>query len=163
MAVKWNSNQIIQFLKVYEQFPVLWNIKHKDYVNIKLKDVLFKKMWEQLEDKGLLKGMDEKQLKNKIKNLIDVFCQELAKIEGSKKSDCGTEDIYTPKLTWFEAAHFFAEVLSTKHSNSNLTLPSTQNISEEISNSQIEQRDDEEPDTQPKEQNMKPSEGMGPP
>ncbi|CAH1953996.1 unnamed protein product [Acanthoscelides obtectus] len=71
-------------------------------------------MWEQLEDEGLLKGMDEKQLKNKIKNLKD-------------------------------------------------TLPSTQNISEEISNSQIEQRDDEEPDTQPKEQNIKPSEGMGPP
>ncbi|CAH1953439.1 unnamed protein product [Acanthoscelides obtectus] len=120
-------------------------------------------MWEQLEDKGLLKGMDEKQLKNKIKNLKDVFRQELAKIERSKKSGCGTEDIYTPKLTWFEAAHFFAEVLSTRHSNSNLTLPSTQNISEEISNSQIEQRDDEEPDTQPKEQNIKPSEGMGPP
>ncbi|CAH2014427.1 unnamed protein product [Acanthoscelides obtectus] len=120
-------------------------------------------MWEQLEDKGLLKGMDEKQLKNKIKNLKDVFRQELAKIERSKKSGCGTEDIYTPKLTWFEAAHFFAEVLSTRHSNSNLTLPSTENISEEISNSQIEQRDDEEPDTQPKEQNIKPSEGMGPP
>ncbi|CAH1997461.1 unnamed protein product [Acanthoscelides obtectus] len=65
-------------------------------------------MWEQLEDKGLLKGMDEKQLKNKIKNLKDVFRQELAKIERSKK-----------------------------------TLPSIQNISEEISNSQIEQRDDE--------------------
>ncbi|CAH1997458.1 unnamed protein product [Acanthoscelides obtectus] len=43
-------------------------------------------MWEQLEDKGLLKGMDEKQLKNKIKNLKDVFRQELAKIERSKKT-----------------------------------------------------------------------------
>lgn len=112
---KWNSNQIITFLKIYEQFPVLWNIKHNDYLNIKLKDVLFKQMCEQLEQVDLLKGMDEKRLKNKIKNLKDVFRQE-----PSKKSVCGTEDIYIPKLTWFEAANFFAEVLSTRQSNSNL-------------------------------------------
>lgn len=84
---KWNSNQIITFLKIYEQFPVLWNIKHNDYLNIKLKDVLFKQMCEQLEQVDLLKGMDEKRLKNKIKNLKDVFRQE-----PSKKSVCGTEE-----------------------------------------------------------------------
>ena len=42
--MKWNSKIIIDFLKICEQYPVLWNIKHKDYCNLKLKDVVFKQV-----------------------------------------------------------------------------------------------------------------------
>jgi len=83
--MKWNCNNIVDFLKIYEQYPLLWNIKHKDYLNIKLKDEIFKKLYADLEIKGLVMGIDEKQLKTKIKNLKDVYRNELAKIEKSKK------------------------------------------------------------------------------
>ena len=45
--MKWNCNNIIDFLKIYEQYPLLWNIKHKDYLNTKLKDEMFKKLYDQ--------------------------------------------------------------------------------------------------------------------
>lgn len=66
--MKWNSNNIIDFLRMYEKYPLLWNIKHKDYCNIKLKD----------------------ELKAKIKNIKDVYRNELAKIEKSRKSGSGS-------------------------------------------------------------------------
>jgi hypothetical protein len=51
VKMKWNGNNIVDFLKVYEQHPVLWNIKHKDYCKTKLKDELFKQLYEQLAAK----------------------------------------------------------------------------------------------------------------
>jgi hypothetical protein len=61
--MKWNANYFFDFIKFDEQHPVLWKIKHKDYCNTKLKDELFKQLYEQLAAKGLIEGMDEKQLK----------------------------------------------------------------------------------------------------
>lgn len=118
--MKWNSNNIIDFLIMYEKYPLLWNIKHKDYCYIKLKDEIFKSFYSELESQGLVEGMDEKQLKAKIKNIKDVYRNELAKIEKSRKSGSGTDDIYYPKLVWFDQANFFREVLSTRNSQSNL-------------------------------------------
>jgi hypothetical protein len=46
---------------------------------------LFKQLYEQLAAKGLMEGMDEKQLKSKIKTIKDVYRYELAKIERSQK------------------------------------------------------------------------------
>ncbi|KAL4119960.1 hypothetical protein QTP88_012711 [Uroleucon formosanum] len=39
-----------------------------------------------------------------------------------RKSGSGTDEIYCPKLTWFNSPNFFREVLSTRHSQSNLLL-----------------------------------------
>ena len=64
--------------------------------------------------------MDERQLKSKIKTIKDVYRHELAKIERSQKSGAGIEEVYSPKLLWFNSAHFFREVLSTRKSQSNL-------------------------------------------
>jgi len=81
---------------------------------------LFKQLYEQLAAKGLMEGMDEKQLKSKIKTIKDVCRHELAKIERSQKIGAGLEGVYSPKLLWFNSAHFFREVLSTRKSESNL-------------------------------------------
>lgn len=40
--MKWNSNNVIDFLKIHGQYALFWNLKHKDYFNIKLKDKMFK-------------------------------------------------------------------------------------------------------------------------
>jgi len=50
--------------------------------------------------------MDEKQLKSKIKTIKDVYRHELAKTERSQKSGAGIEEVYSPKLLWFNSAHF---------------------------------------------------------
>lgn len=117
--MKWNTRGIVEFLNIYEQYPILWNIKDKDYSNTKIKDDIFKNLLEKLNEKQLTVGMDVKQLKTKIKSIKDVYRQEINKIEKSKKSGCGTEEVYTPKLAWFKDANFLAEVVATRSSQSN--------------------------------------------
>nr|CAH7740931.1 unnamed protein product [Callosobruchus chinensis] len=64
--------------------------------------------------------MDAKLLKSRIKSIKDSYRQELQKIEKSKKSGCGTDQIYKPKLSWFTDATYLSEVVTTRSSTSNL-------------------------------------------
>lgn len=117
--VKWNNDDIFQFLDVYEQYPILWNIKHKDYLNRNLKISNFEKLKNNLSSIGLV--VDSDQLRLKIKSIRDVYRQEIAKINRSKKSGAGTDSLYKPKLIWFNRANtFLNEVTSTRESSSNL-------------------------------------------
>ena len=50
---KWNTDDIFQFLDVYEQYPILLNIKHKDYLNRNLKNSNFEKLKNNLSSIGL--------------------------------------------------------------------------------------------------------------
>ncbi|KAF5301753.1 hypothetical protein FQR65_LT08735 [Abscondita terminalis] len=117
--MKWNTRGIVEFLNIYEQYPILWNIKDKNYSNTNIKDDIFKNLVEKLNEKQLTVGMDVKQLKTKIKTIKGVYRQEINEIEKSKKSGCGTEEVYTPKLAWFKDANFLAEVVVTRSSHSN--------------------------------------------
>jgi len=62
--VKWNNDDIFQFLDVYEQYPILWNIKHKDYLNRNLKISNFEKFKNNLSSIGLVVDSDQLRLKN---------------------------------------------------------------------------------------------------
>ncbi|GFW86221.1 MADF domain-containing protein [Trichonephila clavipes] len=115
--MKWNANNISLFLQLYQQFPALWNIKDKNYCNKSLRDTVFKQLMSELEENQLLGHMDNKQLKAKIKSIKDVYRTELNKIEKSKKSGCGVDDVYVPKLTWFNEACFLSEVSATRSVN----------------------------------------------
>lgn len=119
--MKWNTNNIIEFLNVYEQHPILWNIKDKEYSNVstKVKDEMYESLLIKLNEKQLTLGMDVKQLKAKIKSIKDVYRQEINKVEKSKKSGCGSEEVYTPKLAWFKNALFLTEAVATRKSTSN--------------------------------------------
>lgn len=100
------------------QYYIL-NIKHKDYLNRNLKISNFKKLKNNLSSIGLV--VDSDQLRLKIKSICDVYRQEIAKINRSKKSGADTDSLYKPKLIWFNRANtFLNEVTSTRESSSNL-------------------------------------------
>ncbi|PSN40161.1 hypothetical protein C0J52_14093 [Blattella germanica] len=112
--MKWNSDNISKFLQIYETYPLLWNFKLKDCMKANVRKCLFTQLMEELEYEGLLRGMNDKQLKAKIKSIKDVYRQELCKIERSKKNE--GDEIYIPKLVWFNKADFMRDVISTKES-----------------------------------------------
>ena len=78
--MKWNANNILLFLQMYQQYPTLWNIKEKDYSNKSLRDATYKGLISELKEKQLLVEMDAKLLKSKIKSIRDVYRTELQKI-----------------------------------------------------------------------------------
>lgn len=115
--MKWDANDIVRVLKIYQNFPLLWNIEFKGHAGIKLKEETFKKFTEQLDSGGLLREMTVKELKAKIKSIKDVYRQEMTKIEVScKKNGKGAAGIYKPKLAWFDKADFLRNVVSTRKS-----------------------------------------------
>lgn len=64
---------------------------------------------------------NEEVLKKKIKNIKDVYRNEANKVKKSMKSGAGADDVYKPKLHWFdEADSFLRNVMTGRESSSNL-------------------------------------------
>jgi predicted PurR-regulated permease PerM len=60
-------------------------------------------------------------LRNNVKSIKNVYRQQLTKIEKSKKSVAGADDVYQPKLAWFKGADIFLKnVVSSRTTTSNL-------------------------------------------
>lgn len=116
--VKWNSSKIIDFLEIYENFPVLWDSSSNHYKNRNLRDAAFRDLLNALQDKFPDITLDI--IRSKIKTIRTVFSQECIKITKSKKSGAGTDELYEPKLSWFNAARFLMGSSSSRPSTSTL-------------------------------------------
>lgn len=59
--------------------------------------------------------------KKKIKSLRDTYRKELHKVQKSKKSGAGADEVYKPKLMWYSAAEvFWHGAVCGRESSSNL-------------------------------------------
>ena len=120
MSEKWNADEISKFLEMYEEYECLWNIRHSDYMNRSKRDVAINVLAQALVKEGLHVPNVE-FLRKKIKVIKNVYRQELLKIEKSKKSGAGLDDIYQPRLSWFKKADaFLRNVTVSRASSSNL-------------------------------------------
>lgn len=80
VKMKWNTSNISLFLKVYQQFPTLWNFKDKDYTNKSLTYASCKRLMSELKESQL--GETDAKL---LKSTKDVYRTELQKIEKNVK------------------------------------------------------------------------------
>ena len=119
MVSKWSSEDVVKFLDVYEECEGLWGIRHCDYNNkIKRDSAMLKLMGELLKINVAVESVEV--LRKKIKSIKNVYRQELTKIDKSKKSGAGADDVYQPKLLWFKRADIFLKnVVSSRTTTSN--------------------------------------------
>lgn len=117
---KWDGNQIISFLNIYEKYELLWNIRSNDHMNKLKRESAFEKLLKELQESGFEK-IDINILKTKIKTVKTVYRQEVNKILKSKKSGSGTDDLYKPKLMWFARADsFLRSMVITRETTNNM-------------------------------------------
>jgi plasmid replication initiation protein len=120
MTSKWSGEEVMKFLDVYEDFESIWNIRHSDYSNKIKRDTSMLKLMDELL-KRYVRVESVEVLRKKIKSIKNVYRQELAKIEKSKKSGAEADDVYKPKLAWFKRADIFMKnVVSSRTTTSNL-------------------------------------------
>ena len=104
-GLKWNGNAVVDFLNIYEKYEILWDTNNENYLKKNARERSFKRLYEELKHAGpKLQIPDEEALKRKIKSIKDCYRIELNKIKNSRKSRCGTDDVYKPKLVWFNRA-----------------------------------------------------------
>ncbi|KAK4882285.1 hypothetical protein RN001_005604 [Aquatica leii] len=121
--MKWNSDQIIQFLDVYERYEVLWDIRCTDHMNKIKRDTAFDKWLKELLEMEGFVNHDLVTLKTKLKTIKTVYRQEVNKILKSKKSGSGTDDLYKPKLIWFTRADSFLNNVTISRASTNNMVP----------------------------------------
>jgi hypothetical protein len=89
-------------------------------MNKNKRELSFEKLVRELREQGF-ENIGVELVRKKLKTIKTVYRQELSKITKSKKSGAGTNNLYKPKLVWFEKADSFLRgVTATRTSTSTL-------------------------------------------
>ena len=108
-GLKWNGNAVVDILNIYEKYEILWDTNNENYFLKNVREHSFIRLYEELKHAGPeLQIPDEETLKRKIKSTKDCYRMELNKIKKSRKSGCGTDGVYKPKLVWFNSLIYFS-------------------------------------------------------
>ncbi|XP_014356276.2 uncharacterized protein LOC106709093 [Papilio machaon] len=106
MADRFTEVQMLKLVKIYRDYPCLWNVTSEFYKNRNARESAYKEIWEKLN----IPGLTIKDIPKKIKNMRSSYYQELKKIVKSR-SDVGQDSIYQPKVSWFTTADGFLRMV----------------------------------------------------
>ncbi|XP_077119037.1 uncharacterized protein LOC143775084 [Ranitomeya variabilis] len=102
-----NDNEFVRALiDMYRSLPCLWKIKSADYSNRNMKRAAYEKLVALHKEHKPTESVDETIVRKKIQALRTVYKKELNKVEKSKKSGAGADDVYVPKLWYFDLLAF---------------------------------------------------------
>lgn len=105
-------------MELYKDQTNLWNCLDPNYKNRDLR----KASLEHIRMECNLQNTNE--VTKKIKNLRSTYNQELLKIEKSKKSGSGTDEIYKPSIKWFDAMDYIMKIINLKEKKTSSNLVS---------------------------------------
>lgn len=89
--------------------PEIWNPTHKDYYKKHIKSKCYEKLLPLLKV-FKINAKNENDVKKQINSLRVNFRKELKKVENSKRSGCGLEDIYEPTSRIFHELQFLKDI-----------------------------------------------------
>lgn len=112
--MEWNNNQTLEFIELYEKYPVLWNPRHSGHKN---KNLLLD-AWMKLASE-LSTEIPVATLKKKKESLMSTYRTLRKKVSNSETTGTGTDDVYHP--TWFayQAIDRFIRAVGTKRPSLN--------------------------------------------
>lgn len=136
MPDKFTSPDFLpQFIDMYRQLPCLWKVTSKEYSNRDKKHEALCKLAELC--KAVCPNPTVDYVRNKISNIRTVFKKELNKVRESQKSGAGTDEIYIPRLWYYESLRFLTDQVDARASL--CTLPGTSAASPEPQSQDEEQ------------------------
>lgn len=101
--MKWGTDEIVRFLDIYAMHSCLWDYNDNNYKNKQRRVAALEAILRDLN----IDGLTMCELQNKIHSIRNTYTNELRKMQASKTSGCGTDDIYKPKIPWFQLADSF--------------------------------------------------------
>lgn len=108
-----------EFIELYKNEPCLWQNKSKEYHDRDKKSAAYKILLEKMKEIDTTATIDT--VKNKINTMRCTFKKELLKVKSSQKSGSGTDDIYVPKLWYYNLLTFIIDQDVPRSSRSNIS------------------------------------------
>ncbi|XP_066443214.1 uncharacterized protein [Eleutherodactylus coqui] len=93
-----------EFIDMYRSFPCLWNMKISDYSNKQKRLKAYESMVNLC--RSVCPSANIQFVKHKIANLRTVFKKEFNKVQVSKKTATSADDVYVPRLWYFDLLKF---------------------------------------------------------
>ncbi|XP_077137825.1 uncharacterized protein LOC143803960 [Ranitomeya variabilis] len=100
---------IREFLEIYRSFPCLWKIKSPEYSNRQKRKAGYSKLIELYNLQAPEEQATENVVKKKIQALRTVWRKELNKVLQSSKSGSSAEEVYVPRLWYFDYLNFLRD------------------------------------------------------
>ncbi|XP_069605106.1 uncharacterized protein [Ranitomeya imitator] len=100
---------IHDFIEIHQSFPCLWKIKSPEYCNREKRKEGYSKLIEFYHLHAPEGQANEAVVKKKIQALCTVWRKELNKVLHTSKSGASTEEVYVPKLWYFEHLNFLRD------------------------------------------------------
>ena len=101
--LRLSDSDTLRFLDLYHNEPILYNATLEEYRDRDLRAAAAKRISAALN----IRGFGPAEIIRKFKNLRSSYCQELKKIAASKRSGRSTDEVYKPKVVWFEKMNSF--------------------------------------------------------
>ncbi|PIO12720.1 hypothetical protein AB205_0160940 [Aquarana catesbeiana] len=118
-----DHNFLPLFIDKYRELPCLWQVRHPQYNNKQKRQAALEKLLE------LVKPVTATipYLKAKIGGLRSTYLRERKKVTDSQRSGAAADDVYVPRLWYYERLRFLSDHTEVRESLSTLpsTLPST--------------------------------------
>ncbi|PIO10696.1 hypothetical protein AB205_0086390 [Aquarana catesbeiana] len=113
------------FIDKYRELPCLWQVRHPHYNNKQKRQAALEKLLELV--KPVVPTATIPYLKTKIGSLRNTYLRERKKVTDSQRSAAAADDIYVPRLWYYERLQFLSDHTEVRESLSALpsTLPST--------------------------------------
>ncbi|XP_044151914.1 uncharacterized protein LOC122939810 isoform X1 [Bufo gargarizans] len=112
-----NPQFLKEFIDMYRSFPCLWNMKISDYSNKQKRLKAYDSMVNLC--RSVCPSANIQFVKHKIANLRTVFKKEFNKVQVSKKTATSADDVYVPRLWYFDLLKFTIGQDAPKEGSSN--------------------------------------------
>jgi hypothetical protein len=103
VSLKLSESNTLWLIQLYQSEPCLYDVNSDDYRNRELQVAATKRIAAALS----VDGFGPKEVAKKYKNLRNSYSQELKKVNDSEKSGTGGDDVYIPKVYWFDIMYSF--------------------------------------------------------
>ena len=102
------SRKILEeFIEIYQNEECLWKVKCKEYHNRDMKNAAYDKLVQKLRE--TIPEADRDTVVKKINNIRSSYRKEFKKVQASKRSGASSNDVYCPKLWYFQNLAFLQD------------------------------------------------------
>ena len=119
----WTKEEVLNLIEIYRKYECFWKVTCKEYSNKALKEQAYTKLTQYVKTFDPQASKDT--VTKKIANLRTAFGKEYKKVESSKVSGAGAQDIILPKLWYYEDLMFLKDQNTVRKARSNVEEDTT--------------------------------------